>query len=159
MKTTIRLLALLAVVCLIFCGCSVEDKTITVDNMTMSVPGNYMDFSKEDYAAGYALVYGSQSGAVMVLKENRADFEAYGLADMTAMDYVELLEQGYQLTNITEQSNGMVTFQFDNQGNTYLAAVFADEDAFWLIQAGCPSDGFAKQEETFRNILNSVSFA
>ena len=158
MKTRIRLLALLAAVCLIFCGCAVEDQIVTADELTITVPGDYIDCSAEDYAAGYTLVYGSKNGAVMVLKESRAAFEEYGLSDMTAQDYVQLLKEGYQLNLVTEEADGMVTFKFENEGNTYLAGVFASDNAFWMIQAGCPTADFADQEETFRGILDSVSF-
>ncbi len=87
-KMQIRLLALLAVVCLIFCGCAVKDQTIVAEELTMTIPGDYVDCSAEDYAAGYTLVYGSQEAAVMALKEPIALFEEYGLYDMTVQDYV-----------------------------------------------------------------------
>lgn len=158
-KIQIRLVALLAVLCLIFCGCAVEDQTVTVDGLTITIPGDYVDCGKEDYAAGYTMVYGSTDGAVMALKESRSVFAEYGLENMTVEEYVQLLKEGYQLNLVTEESNGAITFTFENQGNTYLAAAYASEDAFWLIQAGCPTGDFKSQEETFRNILNSVTFA
>ena len=71
----------------------------------------------------------------------------------------ELLKEGYQLDTALVESNGMVSFTFENQGNTYLAGAFATEDAFWLIQAGCPSGNFNSQKETLQKILNSVTFS
>lgn len=159
MKTQIRLIALLAVLCLIFCGCAKEDQVVTVQELTITVPGDYIDCSMEDYAASYTMVYGSKTGAVMALKELRSTFAEYGMENMSVMEYAELLKEGYQLDTALVESNGMVSFTFENQGNTYLAGAFATEDAFWLIQAGCPSGNFNSQKETLQKILNSVTFS
>ena len=121
MKTQIRLIALLAVLCLIFCGCAKEDQVVTVQELTITVPGDYIDCSMEDYAASYTMVYGSKTGAVMALKELRSTFAEYGMENMSVMDYAELLKEGYQLDTALVESNGMLSFTFENQGNTYLA--------------------------------------
>ena len=157
-KMQIRLLALLAVMCLIFCGCAVEDQTVTVEELTLTIPGDDVDCSKESYAAGYSLVYGSEECAVMALEEPYAIFEEYGFTDMTVNDYVQLLQEGYQLNIVTDETSDLVRFTFESDNNTYLAGVYASEDSFWMIQAGCPTENFKKQEKTFNGILDSVSF-
>ena len=162
MKTNTKIIVLLMALCLLFCGCAVEDQTVTADDLTITLPGNYKDYGDEDFAAGYTLVYGHNDAVVMALKEEFTLFEEYGLT-LTLQEYADLVLEANDITDGAQEVNGILTFTFtndsDGESHSYQAAVFEGSDAFWLIQAGCLTENFEKYQETFLNILTSVKIS
>lgn len=159
MKTQTKIIALLLALCLLFCGCAVADQTVTADDLTITIPGNYKDYGDEDFSEGYTLVYGRNDAVVMALKEEFSIFEEYNMT-LTLQEYADLVLQANNITDGVQEVNGILTFSFTNESNgeshSYQAAVFESEDAFWLIQAGCLTENFEENQETFMNILTSV---
>lgn len=158
MKTGMRLTVL--VLCsLLLAGCSGKNQIVTADRVTLTVPGEYKNCTAEDYANGYTLAFQSNHGAVTVFKESRSSFVPYSLEEMDLNTYVQMLLEGYELKSTPQQMDGFLSFTFERDGSTYLTGIWADPEAFWMIQAGCPTEDYPNQEETFREILSQAQFA
>lgn len=159
MKTR-KFALVLSALCILFCGCGVSDKTVTVDKLSVTLPGNYADYSNESFSANYTFTYGYQDIAVMGLKEDFSLFREYGL-DPTLEEYLNLVISANGITQPATEDNGLYTFSFSSDVDgvmySYLAAVYEGSDAFWLVQAGCQSQNFGDNQELFRQILHSVT--
>lgn len=155
-----KLVLILLALCILFCGCGVSDKTVSVDKLSVTLPGNYADYSNESFASYYTFTYGYQDVAVMGLKEEFSMFREYGL-DPTLGEYLDLVISANGITQPATEDNGLHTFSFSSEVDgvmyTYLAAVYEGSDAFWLVQAGCQSQNYEKNQALFRQILHSVT--
>ena len=162
MHRTAKLLVCLLLICCVLCGCSkidtmAEDQTLTFMDLTITLPGYFGDRTNPDYATDGTFLYGIYEITVAGVREDYALFDEVPELE----EYGNLLIQGNSLTCELEQTDGLTTFTFsvDDGGSsyTYLAAVYAGTEAFWLVQAGCKTQNFQDSRETFLGYLKSVA--
>ncbi len=159
MKRIISLtLALLLVVSCLF-GCSLGEKTMSVDGLTITVPGYFQDYSTEDFAEGKDFVYGFGSMAVMGLSEEISGLSDY-MEEATVEEYgelmIELNEMDCELTRKDDVWTFVYDADVDGTSYTYLSAVYASETHFWTVQAYCATSDYAKNYDTMWAMLKSV---
>lgn len=152
----LRITALLLAACLLLGGCAPKNQTVTVEDLTITVPGNYQDYTGRDFTGSYTFAYGCQDISLMGLREEFALYsQRYDLAE-----YLELLLTASGADIQKQEIEGIpgYTFTAENQGKTYeyLAAVYMTEDAYWLVQIGCLQENFEKNQAAFREILTSI---
>jgi len=165
MKKLIAVILCLTLSLGIFCGCEsvldevVPPQTVTVDDITMTLPGYFINWSNEDWAKDFPFVYGFNSSAVLGVKEDIATLEA-SIPNLTAKDYADLFVEYNGLTSTITEENGLVTFSYTASSGstqiTYLCAGYKGATNFWVIQCYCESGEFSKFEADFISLLKSV---
>lgn len=164
MKRFTAVVALLLAVCLL-AGCSdalnkvVPPQEITVEDLTLSLPGYFINWSKEDWAAGFPFVYGFDSSAVLGVKESVSTLEA-SLSEVSARKYADLFLEYNGLDSTVSEADGLITFSYTANAQeteiTYLCGVFKGSTHFWVIQCYCASADYGKFQADFLQILKSV---
>lgn len=164
MKKPLAVLVVLVCIIGILCGCDsvLPDQTVTCEELTITLPGHYIDLSGEDYAAGLALLYGFNDTAITAIKEDKASLQAL-IPDMDAQQYAELFVASNSLLDTVEVVDGIPTFQYcldaGDTSVTYLCGVFESDSNFWVIQAYCPTTGFAESQEALWGYITTVTIA
>ena len=165
MKKLLAIVLCLAVSLSVFCGCEkvldkvVEPKTVTVDDLTMTLPGYFLDYSAQDWAKDFPFVYGYNSSAVLGVKEDIATLET-SLPNLTAMEYAKLFLQYNNVTSEITEQEGVITFSYtatvDNTVIAYKCGVFKGQQNFWVIQCYCAQSDLPQFEADFIELLKSV---
>lgn len=163
MKRLLRALLLLVFAGALLCGCSdgiLPDQTIHRDEFSITLPGHFLDMSDKEFAKDLELVYGSTDGAVSVSKESIASLQEYiPVADAKA--YAELIVAFNGATASVETVDGIPSFSYtaDAEGTefTYLVGVFASDANYWMVQAYCPTEKFAENQDDLWSYITSVT--
>lgn len=165
MKKFSVILLVLALALGLFAGCSdvldevVPPQTVNIDDLTMTLPGYFIDWSDEDWAEGIPFVYGFNSSAVLGIKEDVATLEAT-IPGLTAKDYADLFVESNELTSTVSDEDGLVTFTYtansESTNITYLCGVFKGSTNFWVVQCYCATEDYSEFEADFIETLKSV---
>jgi hypothetical protein len=146
-------------------GCALTqllgDKEITFDDLTITVPGMYLNLLNVANNPDLAFLYGFEDTAVLGIQESVGDVQdAFGLRIRSAKDYANVYISVNNLAATVVEKDGLVTFTYtaevDGQSFTYLSAVFANAENFWLVQTYCYTENFEKNEADFMECLKSV---
>ena len=153
------LLLLVCSLCLALAACGSGDATPvshTFDDLTIQIPQNFIDLSDGDFAQGLDFVFGLDPIAVNGLREEKAVFEAYGLTlDLEA--YGNLLRASNNVTDTLAKKDGIWTFTYEANGYTYVVTLWENQDAFWTVQAYCPSKNYGSVKDKMWELLSSVT--
>ena len=175
MGKTIRLLCLLLIGALLLTGCNagvigdaidaskttVSEKTFTNDGVTLTLTTKFIDFTDTDTnSKNYAFFYASDTYAVFAIKELKADLTSFG--ELDAQKYGDLLAVGYELGTTTQEKDGKYTLTYevdeeDGSKLTFLCLILESQDAFWFIQASCPSEQFDTDKDQIWSWLTSAT--
>ena len=149
---------LLLILCLTFTGCAAEpaDPVHTFDDLSIQIPTGYINLSSEEFAADLNFVFGLDPIAVNGLREEKATFQAYGL-NLDLESYCNFVILANNVSATLEQKDGIYTFSYESGEFTYIATIWETEDAFWTVQAYCPTKNYAKAKKDMWNILRSVT--
>lgn len=158
MNRTSKLLALVLAL-LLLVGCTLPDKTVSCEDLTISLPGHFVDLSDQDVAQSMTFLYGFGTVAVMGLREARSELEA-NYPNITLEQYAKSIIAVSRLDCVLTQRDGLYTFTYtaaaDSLSFTYLSAVYEGTDAFWVVQAYCLTEEFPKNEASLWQYLLSV---
>ena len=153
------LLALILTVTLLGCGTLMPEQTVICGELTVTLPASFVDLSDQSYAQGLQMVFGSESVIISASKESRAELEAY-LPGIDAAEYARLAIQSNGLDAQVQTKDGIPTFTYTmgsgENSFTYLAAVFASEKNFWLVQCYCPAGEYALHKQAMWNYISAV---
>ena len=154
---------LAACLCLGLCACGKDDTATvphTYDDLTICLPADFIDLTGEDYAAGLAFLQGLDPIAVNGLREEKALFASYGL-DLDLERYAKLVILSNNLTMQPEEKDGILTFSYeattDGVSYTYVVTLWETANAFWTVQAYCPTADYNKVKDDMWKILSSVT--
>ena len=149
--------------CLVLCACGKEDTTTTAhtyEDLTIRLPADFIDLSDEAYAAGLAFLHGLDPLAVNGLREEKALFASYGL-ELDLERYAKLVVLSNNLTVQPEKKDGILTFSYeavtDGVSYTYVVTLRETADAFWTVQAYCPTADYSDVKDEIWDILSSVT--
>ena len=151
----------LALIIVLLCGCSalMPEQTVICGELTFVLPGDFMDLSDRDYGQDLVMVFGREDVIVSASKESAPELKAK-IPDLDAWEYARLVVQTNELSVQPEERDGIPTFTYTmgtgEETFTYLAAVFASEKNFWLVQAFCPADRFDANENRMWEYLRNV---
>ena len=153
-----KLILLLLVCSLCLAACSAEEATAphAYEDLTIQIPTGYIDLSGEAFATELDFVFGLDPIAVNGLREEKATFEAYGL-NLDLESYGKFVILANNISATLEQKDGIHTFSYESGGFTYVTTIWETEDAFWTVQAYCPTKNYAKVKKDMWNILSSVT--
>ena len=145
---------LLLVLCLL--GCSAANATqITCKDLTLTLPGTYLDLSAEAYAEEADFLYGKGRLIVMGLGEAKSE-----LKTATLDGYTALVLKAHALTCSPERTSNGYRFSYDapvgDTVYTYVTATYESPEHFWVIQCYCPAEYSETYAQEISAILDSV---
>ena len=155
MKKLVLLLVVFSL-CLAACGADTATVSHTYEDLTLEIPETYIDLSDEDFAEGLDFVFGQDPIAVNGLREPKATFEAYGL-EMDLERYGSLLLKANNVSNELTRKDGIPTFTYESGEFTYVVTLWETEEAFWTVQAYCPTEDYSASQKAMWQILSSVT--
>ena len=149
------LLSLVIALCLLG-GCAPSANTkIVCGDISLTLPGAFMDLSKESYGEETDFLYGRDGLIVMGLSEKKES-----LSQMTLEEYTRLLLTENKLTCTPEKRNGGYGFAYEapvgNGFYTYVTATFEDRESFWIVQCYCPREDYEKNRTAIAGILAQI---
>lgn len=158
MKKLVILLLVLAFLCTAFAGCGIgkTSATYTHDDLSITLPADFINLSEKDFAAELSFVYGLDPIAVNGLREPKSTFTAYGL-DVDLEKYGQLLISANNVQAKPEQKDGILFFTYASGGFSYVVTLWETEDAFWTVQGYCPTENYNKVKNDIWQILSSVT--
>ena len=153
-KTVLLLLAL----CLLLTGCSPEPAapTYTFEDLSIQIPEDYINLSDEEFASGLSFVFGCDPIALNGLREEKSTFEAYGL-ELDLESYGKFLMMSNNVSGDLTQTDGIWNFTYASGEFTYVVTLWETEEAFWTVQAYCPTEDYSKAKKDMWEILSSVT--
>ena len=158
MKRSISLLLIFLLCIGLLAGCKEDTAAISYqfEDLTIQIPEDYINLSEEDIAEGLVFVFGQDPIAINGLREEKALFEAYGL-DLDLQTYANLICKSNNLASAPEQKNGIWTFTYESGELTYVVTLWETEDAYWMVQAYCPTTDYSNVKNAIWDILSSVT--
>ena len=94
------------------------------------------------------------------LREEKAIFASYGL-DLDLAGYAKLVVLANNLTMQPEVKDGIHTFTYeavsDGISYTYMVTLWETAEAFWTVQAYCPTADYSNSSAQMWEILRSVT--
>lgn len=158
MKRTLTLLLVLVLCIGVLSGCGTQEAAVshTYEDLTISLPADFIDLSDEDFAEGLDFVYGLDPIAVNGLREKKATFEAYGL-ELDLESYGKFVIKANNISGTLEQKDGIWTFTYESGDYTYVVTLWETEKAYWTVQAYCPTENYSKVKKDMWEILSSVT--
>jgi len=146
---------------LLLAGCAkiLPEQTIVCDELSITLPGNFLDMSDEEFAQEFEMVYGITNLAVCVIKEPVADLISI-FPDMNAEEYAQLAVDTYGLDATVEVIDGIPSFTYEAQASemefTYLVGIFKSETNFWMVQCYCNRAEYAQKQSQMWEYITSV---
>ena len=155
MKKLIAIFLLLSLL-LTGCGQKAAVQSHTFDDLTIRIPEDYINLSGEEYAGQLDFIFGLDPIAVNGIREEKATFEAYGL-EMDLPSYGKFLMMSNNVSGELEEKDGIHTFTYASGDYTYVVTLHETAEAFWTVQAYCPTEDYSKAKSDMWSILSSVT--
>ena len=155
MKKALLLLLILCL-CLSGCGAKVATTPHSFQDLTIQIPVDYIDLSEEEFAQDLSFVFGKDPIALNGHREEKALFAAYGL-ELDLQRYGDLLMKSNNVTSQLSEKDGILHFSYASGDFTYVVTLWETEEAFWTVQAYCPTQDYSKVQKDIWNILSSVT--
>ena len=153
-----KLIALTVLLCLCLCGCAAKAvaPTHSFGDLSIQIPETYINLSDEEFAQGLAFVFGLDPIALNGMREEKATFEAYGL-ELDLERYGDFLMMSNQVDADLSKKDGVLYFTYTSEEFTYVVSLWETEEAFWTVQAYCPTADYSNAKSDIWNILKSVT--
>lgn len=132
-----------------------QGQTVVYEDLQITLPGDFIDLSKEAYAEDANFLYGRNTLILKAMAEKKTS-----LQEMTLDGYTSLVIKGNELTCAPEAFRDGYLFSYEtpvgNENYTYVTAVFEGEINFWLLQFYCPSANLTENQPEMDMILSAV---
>ncbi|MBQ3230809.1 MAG: hypothetical protein IJO64_05595 [Clostridia bacterium] len=161
-KFAIPALSIILVVACLLSSCSIfGEKTFTVDELSITMSGMFIESEQEGAEAFYL----TTDIGVLVHKETFEELEDkdYVIADLTEADYAKLRMEANEIEAEIVEESGSVCYEynFDSDGSSFrdLVVVKKGNNAFWVISFYCLEDSFESNKANFLKYASSVTFS
>ena len=153
-----KALLLLLILCMCMSGCGADIATAphSFQDLTIQIPVDYIDLSDEEFAQDLSFVFGKDPIALNGHREEKALFAAYGL-ELDLQRYGDLLMKSNNVTSQLSEKDSILHFSYASGDFTYVVTLWETEEAFWTVQAYCPTQDYNKVQKDIWNILSSVT--
>ena len=152
-----RIFCLLLVVCLLT-GCNgyyPEGKTLTFEDLQLTLPGDFIDLSAESYAQNANFMYGRKTLVFQGLSEKKSDLQT-----MTLSQYTNYVITGNGLSCTPESVGDGYLFTYDapigDKVYTYTTATIEGQTNFWILQFYCPKENLSENQPEIDVILEGL---
>lgn len=154
-KHFVLLLALVLCIGLVS-GCSAKETTAAYvhQDLTLHLPPAYLDLSDQDYADQYDFFYGLDSVIISGLRDEKSLFDGFNV-DLQV--YADLVLTVNELDCELTQADGIRYFTYEAGSYTYVVTLWETGDAFWTVQAYCPTEDYSRVSDQMWEILRSVT--
>ena len=154
------LFALLLSLLLVGCAGAMPEQTVVCGDLAITLPANFVDLSAESYGKDLSLVYGMNELIVTAGREDAAALKAQ-LPHIDALEYARLVVSTNALDAQVQLEEEIPTFTYTmgtgEESFTYLVAVFASEENFWLVQCFCPTEAFDQNRDEMWRYITTVN--
>ena len=153
-----KLIALLLAFSLLLVGCGAKTATVsyTFEDLSIQLPSDFIDLSGDEFAEGTTFFYGWDPIAVNGIREDKDTLASYGLT-LTLEYFTLLIRTANNISSPVQQKDGVQYFTYESSDYTYVVSVWETEDAFWTVQAYCPTENYPEVSNDIWNILRSVN--
>jgi hypothetical protein len=153
-----KALLLLLILCMCMSGCGADIATAphSFQDLTIQIPVDYIDLSDEEFAQDLSFVFGKDPIALNGHREEKALFAAYGL-ELDLQRYGDLLMKSNNVTSQLSEKDGILHFSYASGDFNYVVTLWETDEAFWTVQAYCPTQDYSKVQKDIWNILSSVT--
>lgn len=156
-RFALAFVSIMVVLCLLG-GCAdgyPEGQTLTFADMQITLPGDFIDLSQEEYSADADFLYGWKTLIVKGLAEKKAD-----LQEMSLEEYTWLVIAGNDLQCTPERFGNGYRFTYTSMVGdaeyTYVTAAIEGDTNFWLFQFYCPSANIEENRTEIDIVLSSI---
>lgn len=151
-----RLCACLLVLVCLLGGCTDPvGRAVTHKDLTLILPGDFLDLSGESAAEGADFLYGRYTLVFKGLAESKSH-----LQDMTLEAYTAYVISGNQLTCSPTAFGAGYIFTYEaSVGDTvysYTIATYEAQENFWILQFYCPKDKLEENQPEIDIILQGI---
>ena len=153
-----RIFCLLVLLCLL-AGCTDPiGRTVTHEDLLLTLPGDFLDLSGESYAQDADFMYGRKTLVFQGLSEKKSD-----LQEMTLAQYTSYVITGNGIASTPAPYGDGFTFTYDapigDKTYTYTVATFEGPERFWILQFYCPKENLAENQPEIEVILEGLQVA
>lgn len=158
MSRSLRAVFLLLLTAALLWGCSSapKEQEVVCNELTLTLPASFTDFSQDGYAEGLAFNYADVDMGICGSFEEKTYLEQY-IPDITAEKYTQLFLQTNNMDAIVDIKDGIPCFTYSVSGYTYLCGVFESDAGFWVIQAYCPAEDYESGADDMWRYIQSVT--
>ncbi len=146
----------------LLCSCAqlLPEQRVACGDLTITLPGSFLDLSEEAFAQDFEMVYGFSDQAVSVIREPIAELAPY-YPELDARGYAALAVEAYGLSSAVEEVDGIPTFTYTAEAEgmdfTYIVGVFQSDTDFFMVQSYCATENFAKNKAAMWAQIASVT--
>jgi len=159
MKRTACALLVLALVLSILPGCSGSTQRVSCGELQLEIPRDYKRM--QNVSGSLDLAYTNEKQSVLAVSELRSAVADYDpkISSAIAYAYTFIATNELACEPVEQDDYAIFTYTASAKGVTitYLCGVYMGIDRFWVVQTYCRDTDFAASEDTFRQILISVS--
>ena len=154
-KHFVLLLALVLCITLLS-GCSAKETTAphSHQDLTLRLPLAFLDLSTREYAAQYDFLYGLDPIIVSGLRDEKSLFDG---SDLDLQTYGKLVLAVNGLDCALTETDGIRYFTYETGGYTYVVTLWETTEAFWTVQAYCPTENYSRVSDQMWEILCSIT--
>lgn len=157
MSRSLKLLLVLLLVATLLCGCSSKqkEKHINCNDLYLTLPFGFSDFSEDGAKEGLAFNYADTQIGVCGMFESKETLMAY-MPEMDALIYAQVFAETNGLQDVPETVDGIPSFTYTVGGYTYLCGVFESDENFWVVQSYCQEKDFEANRDQMWEYICSV---
>ena len=132
-----------------------QEKVFQEAGMQITLTTEYRKFEAQNQTVAYT----TKDRALFALKE--AFSAVPELEPLTLEEYGNLVlkNNGLEGTSKIIEENGLTYFEYQSQGNYYMAVIYKSQDAFWLVQFSTRMEDAVVYKEEFVASAKTVIFS
>ena len=150
MKKPFALLLALVLCIGLISGCGAKKLSHSHDGLILRLPEDYLDLSDETYAQEWDFMYGLAPITLSGLQDEKSLF------DTDLQGYGQLILKSNDLSSTLTEKDGIPTFTYESGSYTYVVTLWETKDAYWTVQAYCPTADFQEVKDSMWDILADI---
>lgn len=157
MKNTVKILAVLMAVCLLFAGCKEKEakNSFSKDGLYIAFPDIFTDYCDTPLAEDYDFLFAGDYVGVLGISESKKDMPET-VTDLQS--YAGYIAEGYN-QQVTEK-DGFLTVSYEdlemNDPQMYVCVFVETENHYWSIRSYCMSDSYENNAEMMWKYITAV---
>lgn len=157
MKNTVKLLAVLMAVCMLFAGCKGKEakNSFSQDGLYIAFPDIFVDYCDTPLAEGYDFLFAGDYVGVLGSSSDKNE-QPEGVSDLRSYAEHKAQMYGAQL----QEKDGFLTASYEdlemNDPQMYVYIFVESKNCYWSIGAYCMSDSYENNAEMMWKYITAV---